>query len=587
MSKNTQTSGLVNYIAHSGSIVSVSGSLTVTGSLNVTGGMTGSFQGVATTASYVLNAVSASFATTASYAVSASVATNAVTASYVLNAVSASFATTAVTSSFANAFTVAGTLTATTLVVQTITSSVLYSSGSNVFGNSLSNTQVMTGSVGITGSLAVAGTGTFSSSVQVNNASAIAKLSVFGTSGNPSTTADTNNLFSITGNLGPQLNIGGYNGASYGMWMQVKDANNAGTLYPILLQPLEGAVGIGTISPTTKLTIDNSANANTNHIDLIGNSSAGAKGHLGSFGGGTYLTSNYYYASGQNNDTGSLGQGAVIIGTSATAGASSISFALSDPGATSPSPKVNILSNGNVGIGTTNPQATLSLVGGSTLRFGNDGDSGTNTIYLRGGTTGDKGNITLNHYGYADYTISAGGTANGVFSITKTVGGTDGITINSSGEIAIGSTPEATIKLKVVGTNTGSNDYTYFARNSAGTGLFSIRNDGVGFLLAASWAYGSDRRLKENINYIQTGLNKVLALKPATFDYIDGVKNNIGWIAQDVQEVIPEAVGTISETNDQLTLKSDFIVPYLVKAIQELSAKNDALQTRITQLENK
>jgi hypothetical protein len=58
-----------------------------------------------------------------------------------------------------------GTLTAQTLVVQTITSSVLYSSGSNVFGNSLSNTQVMTGSVGITGSLAVAGTGTFSGQI--------------------------------------------------------------------------------------------------------------------------------------------------------------------------------------------------------------------------------------------------------------------------------------------------------------------------------------------------------------------------------------------------------------------------------------
>jgi hypothetical protein len=58
-----------------------------------------------------------------------------------------------------------GTLTAQTLVVQTITSSVLYSSGSNIFGNALSNTQVMTGSVGITGSLAVAGTGTFSGQI--------------------------------------------------------------------------------------------------------------------------------------------------------------------------------------------------------------------------------------------------------------------------------------------------------------------------------------------------------------------------------------------------------------------------------------
>lgn len=62
------------------SILDVSGSTIITGSLNVTAGITGSLLGTATTASYVLNAVSSSFATTASY---------------VLNAVSASFASTA------------------------------------------------------------------------------------------------------------------------------------------------------------------------------------------------------------------------------------------------------------------------------------------------------------------------------------------------------------------------------------------------------------------------------------------------------------------------------------------------------------
>ena len=54
-------------------------------------------------------------------------------------------------------FTSTGTLTAQTLVVQTITSSVVYSSGSNIFGNAIGNTQTFTGSVLITGSLALAG----------------------------------------------------------------------------------------------------------------------------------------------------------------------------------------------------------------------------------------------------------------------------------------------------------------------------------------------------------------------------------------------------------------------------------------------
>jgi hypothetical protein len=71
----------------------------VTGSLTVTGGVTGSLLGtasLATTASYVLNAVSASFSTTASYVQTAQ------TASYVLNAVSASYALSATTAQTAS-----------------------------------------------------------------------------------------------------------------------------------------------------------------------------------------------------------------------------------------------------------------------------------------------------------------------------------------------------------------------------------------------------------------------------------------------------------------------------------------------------
>jgi hypothetical protein len=81
----------------SGSL-SVNGSSNITGSLNVSSGITGSLLGTATTASYVLNAVSASFATSAA---------TATTASYILNAASASYA---VTSSFSRNFTVGSTL---------------------------------------------------------------------------------------------------------------------------------------------------------------------------------------------------------------------------------------------------------------------------------------------------------------------------------------------------------------------------------------------------------------------------------------------------------------------------------------------
>ena len=67
---------------------------------------------------------------------------------------SASYAQTA---SYSDTFKVGGTLTAQTLIVQTVSSSIIYSSGSNTFGNSLANNQIFTGSVSITGSLTVNG----------------------------------------------------------------------------------------------------------------------------------------------------------------------------------------------------------------------------------------------------------------------------------------------------------------------------------------------------------------------------------------------------------------------------------------------
>ena len=156
--------------------------ITVTGSINATAGITGSLSGTATTASYVATAQ------TASYVATAVSATTAQTASYVLNAVSASRAA---TSSYANGFTVAGTLTAQTLVVQTITSSVDFVTGSTKFGSISSNTHQFTGSVGISGSLNVLGVSTL-------NTATVSSLTVTGSGTIASYNSD---VLEITGSL--------------------------------------------------------------------------------------------------------------------------------------------------------------------------------------------------------------------------------------------------------------------------------------------------------------------------------------------------------------------------------------------------
>jgi hypothetical protein len=171
----------------SGSTMTVTGSLIVSGSgtftnigpavfsgsITSTAGFTGSFSGTATSASY---------ASTASFVA------NAQSASYVLNAVSSSFATSAVTASYADSLTVTGTLTAQTLVVQTITSSVDFVTGSTRFGSSLStSTHQFTGSVSVTGSITQSGnntTSSFAGKIGINSIAPSTQLHIVGTGGN-------------------------------------------------------------------------------------------------------------------------------------------------------------------------------------------------------------------------------------------------------------------------------------------------------------------------------------------------------------------------------------------------------------------
>ena len=180
---NTRNTGYLQNaikVSDAGAISFMSGS-TMLATINTTGQMSGSSPVLfASTASFVANAQTASFvqnAQSASYILTAQTASfvaNAQTASFVANAQTASFvalaqsasnAVSAQTASFANTFTVNSTLTAQTLVVQTITSSVDFVTGSTRFGSLLANTHQFTGSVNMTGSLALTGAATFSSTV--------------------------------------------------------------------------------------------------------------------------------------------------------------------------------------------------------------------------------------------------------------------------------------------------------------------------------------------------------------------------------------------------------------------------------------
>lgn len=108
-------------------------------------------------------------------------------------------------------------------------------------------------------------------------------------------------------------------------------------------------------------------------------------------------------------------------------------------------------------------------------------------------------------------------------------------------------------------------------------------------------AYSSDERLKENIQTIEGGLDKVCQLRGVTFDWRDDceekgfvpeMKSETGFIAQEVQKVIPDAVVPApfdsiegqESGEDYLTVNPQKVIPVLVEAIKELKAEIEELK---------
>jgi len=117
-----------------------------------------------------------------------------------------------------------------------------------------------------------------------------------------------------------------------------------------------------------------------------------------------------------------------------------------------------------------------------------------------------------------------------------------------------------------------------------GAGAFSnnlnITSDGT--LTTAST---SDEKFKYNIRPLNYGLSTLLQLKPVNFQWIEGEEEDLGFIAQDVAEIIPEAVNT--NWNSDLLFRYESLIPILTKAIQEQQVIIKALEQRIINLENK
>ena len=121
----------------------------------------------------------------------------------------------------------------------------------------------------------------------------------------------------------------------------------------------------------------------------------------------------------------------------------------------------------------------------------------------------------------------------------------------------------------------------WFAFLSQGLGAYqSLR---VAELLASGnvTAY-SDIRLKTDIEKIPDALNKVTSLNGYTYTRTDTGARQTGVIAQELIEVLPEAVSTAGE---HMSVAYGNMAGLLIEAIKELNEKVSALTARVAELE--
>jgi len=215
------------------------------------------------------------------------------------------------------------------------------------------------------------------------------------------------------------------------------------------------------------------------------------------------------------------------------------------PGA--PTSSIDINASGNVGIGTASPAGKMHIFGGI--------DAGSTNSLLISSTDG-----AISEYGFFSASAASDYLRFGYW--TGTNFGNVFVDVGAAGRVGIGT--------------------------SAPDQMLSV-NGNASKVGGGSWQSFSDRRLKNIKSPFTTGLSAVMKLQPVRYEYKSknalGLPNegeHIGFGAQDVQKVIPEAVSANSQ--GYLMINNDPIIWTMLNAIKEQQKEIEDLKREVRRL---
>ena len=299
--------------------------------------------------------------------------------------------------------------------------------------------------------------------------------------------------------------------------------------------------------------------------------------------------------------------------------------------------------NNNIGIGGTNPLSKLHIFAGASDILPPRAQSASSNSFAAGwdfyhGSTG-KGYVGVpgTGVGIAPGEMLVYGAVNTPTSIWA--GGTRAITVNPIGFVGMGvANPNLPYRLQVADEQAATeragaiyavseNNAGIFGHTRNGVGVYGLVGQGFdgfagyfegkvgfqgdafptfdGFRLgtptkrwSAVYAVNgtiqtSDARMKKGIANLRYGLKDLMQLRPVSFQWKndDNGQQHLGFIAQETQQVIPEAVVQPTEADSTLGMNYSTLIPVVIKSIQEqqgeletLKSDNEALQLRNAEL---